>query len=178
MKKILFVTAMAVMLVLHYYAYKEDCETVFTSFCNEEPVTSDNANVKYAKIKLYNHRKNVYATDVTINGKYRVKDVVVDTGCSTTCLTYADYLYMMNNKIISEKNFVRVITNTNSEGKHFKKHLYKIKEISIGSANVRDCYCMFDLQNKSNTIRMLGLNFLNHFTVQFDFQNYEMILSK
>lgn len=130
-----------------------------------------------ARIKLKDDGKS-YNTDITINGKYTIKNAIVDTGCTITQLTYSDYINMRINGLISDDDFIKKATSYNSEGEENNRYIYKIKEMKVGDAVVRDTYCGFTLDNKSCNSRLLGLNFLQNFKVKFDFQNKDMILEK
>lgn len=133
---------------------------------------------KMARIKLNDKDRSSYTTDITINGKYKIKNAIVDTGCTITQLTYSDYINMRINGLLSDDDFIKKATSYNSEDEGNNRYIYKIKEIKVGDAVIRDTYCGFTLDNKSCNSRLLGLNFLQNFKVKFDFQNKDMILEK
>ena len=130
-----------------------------------------------ARIKLKDDGKS-YNTDITINGKYTIKNAIVDTGCTITQLTYSDYINMRINGLLSDDDFIKKSTSYNSEDEGNNRYIFKIKEMKVGDAVIRDTYCGFTLDNKSCNSRLLGLNFLQNFKVKFDFQNKDMILEK
>ena len=130
-----------------------------------------------ARIKLKDDGKS-YNTDITINGKYKIKNAIVDTGCTITQLSYSDYINMRINGLLSDDDFIKKATSYNSEDEGNNRYIYKIKEMKVGDAVIRDTYCGFTLDNKASKIRLIGLNFLQNFKVKFDFQNKDMILEK
>lgn len=172
----LITLSMGYMLYTDLKELEEDSSV--TIFSAEENAEEAEPAQGLARIKLKDNDGNSYNTDITINGKYTIKNAIVDTGCTITQLTYSDYINMRINGLISDDDFIKKATSYNSEDEGNNRYIYKIKEMKVGDAVVRDTYCGFTLDNKSCNSRLLGLNFLQNFKVKFDFQNKDMILEK
>lgn len=172
----LFTLSMGYMIYTDLKDLEEDSPVKLISAEEYDPEAKPTQEM--ARIKLIEADRASYNTDLTINGRYKVKDAIVDTGASITMLTYSDYINMRMNGIISDKDFIKKGMSYNSEDEKNQRYIFKIREIKVGNAVVRDSYCAFNLDNKASKIRLIGLNFLQNFKVKFDFQNNEMILEK
>ena len=171
----LITLSMGYMLYADLKELEEDSSmTIFSAEDNAEEAEQAQG---MARIKLKDDGKS-YNTDITINGKYTIKNAIVDTGCTITQLTYSDYINMRINGLLSDDDFIKKAISYNSEDEGNNRYIYKIKEMKVGDAVIRDTYCGFTLDNKASKIRLIGLNFLQNFKVKFDFQNKDMILEK
>ena len=172
----LFTLYMGVLAYLDFKDLKEELPVGLLSA--EEYAEETKPAQKMAHIKLNDEDRSSYTTNITINGRYKIKGAIVDTGATITMLTYNDYITMKANGIISDDDFISKNYSVNSDNIQTLRHVYKIREMKVGDAVIRDCICKFNMENKASNMRLIGLNFLKKFKVRFDFQHNDMILEK
>lgn len=110
-------------------------------------------------------------------GGYRMDNVIIDTGSTTSQLNYKDYIQLKISGILTDANLIGTVKTRNANGIITSKPKYRIPSMTIGSTTVHNMEVIFD--SSENASRLLGLNYLKLFkSVTLDISDSTLILVK
>ncbi|MGL1931376.1 MAG: retroviral-like aspartic protease family protein [Desulfotalea sp.] len=164
--------------------YSDDTEKLYSwidgsgkkHFSNVSPQgTFKSINMQTAGKKSKNYTKawikgNAVYVPVTIslNGKYKTKYMLLDTGCSHTSIPYS-YLSGMNPK------WGRKVTATVANGETMSGYNVKIDKIKVGTKSMRNFTISAYKKSGSDNRGLLGMDFLKNRPFKIDYDNEQII---
>ena len=117
-------------------------------------------------------------TNVSISG-YQMKDVFIDTGATTSQLTYKDFIELRKRGVLSSSNFLCESTARDANGTERKTQRYRIESLNIDGVLVQNLVVIFTSKDCPNAKRLLGLNFFKFFRFfMVDFEDNILMLIK
>lgn len=123
------------------------------------------------------HNPALISLSLTVDS-YCMDDVIIDSGSTTTQLTYTDYVHLKNSGYLTRDSYIGSVQTRNCNGQIVNKPKYRLKTVKLGTITLNNVDVIFDTVNKTNNIRLLGLNFLNRFSsVNVDFNSKTLTLA-